>query len=184
MSLWTWLTGAPAPRPPMPIEPLATATEQKQGSLVGSINSLAFPQPLLYAALGGYASNTGVPVTPLTALQSAVVYACVKCISEDVAGLDCVIRRRLAGGGWVIDRTHPLNALLRKPNRFQSRFQFWCYVLSSYCLRGNAFVVIIRVSPATPSSLYRSAPTGSPCASARTPAFCGTASTACTLASG
>lgn len=156
MNWWSWLTGAQPSAPP-PVEPLPPATE-KQGSLVGSVNSLAFPQPLLYAALGGYASNTGVPVTPLTGLQASAFLGCIKCISEDIAGLACVIRRRLPNGGWVIDRTHRLNKLLRKPNLFQSRFQFWCYVLTSYCLRGNAFVVINRDLAGNPAELIPVSP--------------------------
>lgn len=143
---------------PPPVEPLPAATEQKQGSLVGSINALAYPQPLLYAALGGYASNTGVPVTPLTALQAAAVYGCCKCISEDIAGLDILIRRKLAGGGWVTAPTHPLNTLLARPNPWQTRFQFWSYVLTSYCLRGNAFVVIQRDRAGNPVELVPISP--------------------------
>jgi|HubBroStandDraft_3_1064219.scaffolds.fasta_scaffold00005_46 HK97 family phage portal protein len=160
MSLWSWLTGSgqssSLPRPP--IEPLPPAVEQKQGSLVGSINSLAFPQPLLYAALGGYASNTGVPVTPLTALQSTVVYGCAKCISEDIAGLKVQIRRRLVTGGWIVDPLHRLNRVLRHPNKFQSRFQFWAYVLTSYCLRGNAFIYIERDQAGNPVELIPVSP--------------------------
>ena len=105
---------------------------------------MAFPQPLLYAALGGYASNTGVPVTPFTALQSAAVYGCVKCIAEDIASLPVYIRRKLISGGWIVDEHHPLNRLFRRPNRWMSAFQFWSYVLTSYCLRGNAYIVVQR----------------------------------------
>jgi HK97 family phage portal protein len=156
VSLWSWLTGAAPSLPHQPIEPLSAATE-KQGSLVSSINSLAFPQPLLYAALGGYASNTGVPVTPLTALQSGAFFGCIKCISEDIAGLPTQIRRR-SGEAWLVDLAHPLNKLLKHPNRFQSRFQFWCYVLVSYCLRGNAFIAIKRDPSGTPVELIPVSP--------------------------
>jgi hypothetical protein len=96
MSLWSWLTGS-SPAPPARVEPpvpasartagALAAVEKQPGDIVGSLNSMAFPQPLLYAALGGYASNTGVPVTPFTALQSAAVYGCTKCIGEDIGGL-------------------------------------------------------------------------------------------------
>jgi HK97 family phage portal protein len=162
MNLWGWLTGAAPSPPPLPVEPLMPATaaaspEAKQGSLISSVNSLAFPQPLLYAALGGYASNTGVPVTPLTALQSAAVYGCIKCISEDIAGLPTQIRRK-SGDAWLVDAGHPLNKLLKHPNKFQSRFQFWCYVLTSYCLRGNAFIVIQRDFAGTPVELVPVSP--------------------------
>ena len=148
------------PSPPPRIEPaiaagLMVAPETKQaGDIVGSLNSMAFPQPLLYAALGGYASNTGVPVTPFTALQSAAVYGCTKCISEDIACLPVRVRRKTADGeGWVIDRQHPLNRLFRRPNRLMTAFQFWAYLLTAYCLRGNAYAVIERDRNGAPVEL-------------------------------
>jgi hypothetical protein len=35
---------------------------------LAAVDPMAFAQPLLYAGLGGYASNPRVPVTPFTAL--------------------------------------------------------------------------------------------------------------------
>src|SRR5215469_11005873 len=135
MSLWSWLTGS-SPSPPARVEPpvvagaLAAMETKQPGDIVGSLNSMAFPQPLLYAALGGYASNTGVPVTPFTALQSAAVYGCTKCIGEDIAGLPVQVRRKQSGGGWVIDDEHPLNDLFKRPNRLLTAWQFWSYYLT------------------------------------------------------
>ena len=128
-------------------------TAKSPGDIVGSINSMAFPQPLLYAALGGYASNTGVPVTPFTALQSAAVYGCTKCIGEDIAGLPVQVRRRTSDGHWAIDRTHILNRLFRRPNRWMSAWQFWSYALTAYCLRGNSYIVINRDRAGNPVEL-------------------------------
>jgi len=158
MGIWSWLTGEPSSSPaPQKIEPaIVTSTggaQTKQGDIVGSLNSMAFPQPLLYAALGGYASNTGVPVTPFTALQSAAVYGCVKCMSEDIAGLPLQIRRRTPNDGWVIDKTHSLVELFRRPNRWMTSWQFWSYVLTAYCLRGNSYVVIQRDPTGAPVEL-------------------------------
>ena len=94
MSFRTWLggliAGSPTPRVEPPVIAGALAGMEKQpGDIVGSLNSMAFPQPLLYAALGGYASNTGVPVTPFTGLQSAAVYGCTKCIGEESEACRC-----------------------------------------------------------------------------------------------
>ena len=157
MPFWSWLTGQPSSPAPQRIEPAlvaSTGAETKQaGDIVGSLNSMAFPQPLLYAALGGYASNTGVPVTPFTALQSAAVYGCCKCIAEDISGLPLQVRRRTPNQGWVIDWTHPLVELFRKPNRWMSAWQFWNYVLTAYCLRGNSYIVIQRDATGAPVEL-------------------------------
>jgi hypothetical protein len=65
-----WLTGS-SPAPPARVEPPVSASartagalaavEKQSGDIVGSLSSMAFAQPLLYAGLGGCASNTGVP---------------------------------------------------------------------------------------------------------------------------
>jgi HK97 family phage portal protein len=161
MNLWGWLAGSEPPSPPPPPErkePLIVNTTKQPGDVVGSINSLAFPQPLLYAALGGYASNTGVPVTPFTSLQSAAVYGCCKCISEDIASLPLQVRRRAANGGWMVDRQHPLALLFKKPNRWMSAWQFWSYALFAICLRGNSYIVICRDGAGRPSELVPVSP--------------------------
>ena len=108
-----------------------------------TLGGLGWPQPMLYAALGGYASNTGVPVTPFTALQAAAVYACIRFISQDIAMMKPFIRRNLPDG-FKRDKLHPLNRLFVKPNRWQTRFEMMCYWITSLCLRGNGFVVIVR----------------------------------------
>jgi HK97 family phage portal protein len=158
MSHHSWGEFLGTPREPH-LTTSAGAAVTKTDSLVSQVNALAFPQPLLYAALGGYASNTGVPVTPLTALQAAAVYGCVKCISDDIAGLDIIVRKRLANGnGWKIDTDHPLNELFANPNRWQTPFEFWSYIVSSLCFRGNSFAVIERDMDGRPVELVPIAP--------------------------
>lgn len=145
MSLWSWLgLASPSPPPPPPPVPIEPPPIKQAGDPVGEINSVAFPQPMLFAALGGFPSNTGVAVTSLTSLQAAAVYGCVKCIAEDIAGLKLQVRRRLPGGGWLVLPDHPLMRLFRRPNRWHTAVQFWSYVLTCFSLRGNAYVVILR----------------------------------------
>lgn len=137
----------------------ATAAVAKDaGAATSTLGGLGWPQPMLYAALGGYASNTGVPVTPFTALQAAAVYACVRCISQDIATLQPFVRRQLVGGGFRREPLHPLNKLFRRPNRWQTWFEFISYAVSSICLRGNSFVVIERDRDANPIELVPIAP--------------------------
>jgi len=145
-----WLLGSPA---------APGAVETKDSAAVTStLGGLGWPQPMLYAALGGYASNTGVPVTPFTALQAAAVYACVRSVSQDMAVLKPFVRRALPGGGYRRELQHPLNKLFRRPNRWQTRFEFISYVISSLCLRGNSFVVVERDRDANPIELVPIAP--------------------------
>jgi HK97 family phage portal protein len=147
--LGQWLIGAP-PQPP--------AETKADAAITSTLGGLGWPQPMLYAALGGYASNTGVPVTPFTALQSAAVYACIRAISQDIALLPPFVRRSLPGGGYKRVPTHPLNKLFRRPNRWQTWFEFIGYAVSSICLRGNAFIVVERDQDANPIELVPIAP--------------------------
>lgn len=136
-----------------------TAPETKDSAAVTStLGGLGWPQPMLYAALGGYASNTGVPVTPFTSLQAAAVYGCIRAISQDIGVLTPFVRRRLVGGGYRREPLHPLNKLFRRPNRWQTWFEFIGYVVTSLCLRGNAFIVIERDRDANPIELVPIAP--------------------------
>jgi HK97 family phage portal protein len=145
-----WLIGAPPAPPP---------TETKADSAItATLGGLGWPQPMLYAALGGYASNTGVPVTPFTALQASTVYACIRIISQDIGMLSPFVRRTLAGGGYRRVLNHPLSKLFRRPNRWQTWFEFISYAVSSICLRGNAFVVVERDQDANPIELVPIAP--------------------------
>ena len=109
--------------------------------------------PWLYGAFGGFASSAGVPVSPWTTLQVAAAYACVKCLSEDIAKLPIVIRRRLPRGGSRIDHDHPLNLLFRRPNRWQTPFEFRAYWISSLALRGNGITAVLRDPAGNPRSL-------------------------------
>jgi HK97 family phage portal protein len=151
--LGLWLLGSPG----QPAAPIATETKA-DAAVTSTLGGLGWPQPMLYAALGGYASNTGVPVTPFTALQSAAVYACIRAISQDIAMLAPFVRRRLVGGGYQRMPQHPLNKLFRRPNRWQTWFEFIGYAVSSICLRGNSFVVIERDKDANPIELVPIAP--------------------------
>ena len=142
--LGQWLLGA-AQAP--------TAIETKDSAAVTStLGGLGWPQPMLYAALGGYASNTGVPVTPFTALQAAAVYACIRSVSQDMAVLKPFVRRTLAGGGYRRELQHPLNKLFRRPNRWQTRFEFISYMIP----RSACAVIRMSSSSATKTPIRSS----------------------------
>ena len=151
--LGLWLLGSPGQ------SSASIATETKADAAVTStLGGLGWPQPMLYAALGGYASNTGVPVTPFTALQAAAVYSCIRTISQDIAMVSPFVRRRLIGGGYRRELQHPLVKLFQRPNRWQTWFEFIGYAVTSLCLRGNAFVVVERDRDANPIELVPISP--------------------------
>jgi HK97 family phage portal protein len=153
LSLLTRLFGtdrvsAPVVRldPPITRKSVATSTDT------------AISAPNLFGALGYFGSSSGIAITPATALTVAAVYACTRCLSDDLAKLPVVVQRRTPGGGWRIDNAHALNRLLRKPNRWQTAFKFKAFVVTSYCLRGNAYIAILRDNAGRPRSLIPISP--------------------------
>ena len=115
--------------------------------------SLAWPTPMLWGLFGGAGSSTGVPVTPLSALQSAAVYACVKRKADDLAKLPVVVERQTSQGNWLADAQHPFNNVLAKPNRWLTAFEFWRYMAAGVDLRGNSIAVIKRGWNGAPEEL-------------------------------
>lgn len=90
-------------------------------------------------------SQAGVDVTLRTALGVSTVFACVKVIAEGCAQVPCKIYRTQPNGMREEARNHPLWPLLyRKPNPFQTAFEFREQIVAHACLTGNAFVIVMR----------------------------------------
>lgn len=141
-------------RPPAPrTEPRLAKTLLPSGQPLSTVAGTA-----LFSAFGSISSHTGVAVTPFTALQSSAVYACVRCLSEDMAKLPIEVQRALPNGGWVTDLDHPIARLLDRPNRWQSPFTFMSYLVTCLQLRGNAYVFVVRDEDGAPTSLVPISP--------------------------
>lgn len=92
-----------------------------------------------YAPVGSV-SASGARVSPESAMRLSVVFACVRVLSEAVAK----IPMRLMRG--VNDRVtdHPLSLLVsRRPNRWQTAFEFREMLQAHLCLRSNAYAQIV-----------------------------------------
>ena len=109
--------------------------------------------PWLAGAFGGYSNSAGVPVSPWTTLQVAAAYACVKCLSEDIAKLPMRVHRRLRPRGTRVDLDHPLNRLFMRPNRWQTPFEFRAYAIASLAMRGNSYMPVLRDPAGRPRSI-------------------------------
>lgn len=84
-------------------------------------------------------------VTADGALRIGAVYACVRVLAESFAVLPFCLRRPRVGGGYERVTDHWLYRLLaRRPNRWQSPFEFREMLQGHLAMRGNAYCEIIE----------------------------------------
>lgn len=103
--------------------------------------------------LGG--STAGKAVTEHSAMQMTAVYACVRILSEAIAGLPLHLYRYNDGGGKEKALDHPLYLLLHdEPNPEMSSFVFRETLMTHLLLWGNAYAQIIRNGKGEVVALY------------------------------
>lgn len=96
-------------------------------------------------SFGGGASASGIIVNPQTAMQSAVVYACVQVLAQSVGMLPLNVYSGDSDGARNKDRAHPLWPILHdQPNEYQTSVEFWEMFVMALCLRGNAYAFVNR----------------------------------------
>jgi HK97 family phage portal protein len=90
-------------------------------------------------------AKSGVTVNWKTALEVSTVMACARVIAEGVAQVPLKIMKRRENGGADEARDHPLFDLLsRKPNAWQTSFEFRETLALHLVLCGNAYVFVNR----------------------------------------
>ena len=107
--------------------------------------------------MGG--TTSGKAVTERSAMQMTAVYACVRILSEAVAGLPLHLYRYTEGGGKEKAIDHPLyNLLHEEPNPEMSSFVFRETLMTHLLLWGNAYAQIIRNGKGEIVALYTLTP--------------------------
>ena len=112
-----------------------------------------------YYGGGGATTKSGAPVSEMNAMQLAVVWCCIKILSEDSASLPLHLYRRLKGGGKERATDHPLYPLMHDaPNPEQTAFTFregFAYHLLAW---GNGYAEIERgrgsIGKSTPLAIW------------------------------
>lgn len=100
-------------------------------------------------------SSAGKAVTERSAIQMTAVYACVRILSEAIAGLPLHVYRYKDDGGKEKAFDHPLYLLLHdEPNPEMSSFVFRETLMTHLLLWGNAYAQIIRNGKGEVVSLY------------------------------
>jgi HK97 family phage portal protein len=104
-------------------------------------------------AAGGNKSASGISISQSKALEEVITMACVSIRSQDLAKLPLHVYRKRADGGAEIVEKHPLEKLFRKPNRWQTRFEFVEQMQASLVMKGNAYAAILTDSRGRPVEL-------------------------------
>lgn len=100
-------------------------------------------------------TSAGKRVNENTAMQMTAVYACVRILSEAIAGLPLHVYRYNDTGGKEKDLRHPLYRLLHdEPNIEMTSFVFRETLMSHLLLWGNAYAQIIRNARGEVTALY------------------------------
>ena len=103
--------------------------------------------------MGG--SSSGKSVTERSAMQMTAVYACVRILSEAIAGLPLHLYHYKDDGGKEKALKHPLYLLLHdEPNPEMSSFVFRETLMTHLLLWGNAYAQIIRNGKGDVVALY------------------------------
>ena len=127
-----------------PLRAIFHSRDKPKNSLSGSRYSFFF---------GG--TSSGKPVNETTAMQMTAVYACVRILSETVAGLPLNVYRYNDSGGKEKAFKHPLYRLLHdEPNPEMTSFAFRETLMSHLLLWGNAYAQIIRNARGEVIALY------------------------------
>jgi HK97 family phage portal protein len=106
--------------------------------------------PYLHSVTGifGPATDAGVDVTPLRAMQCSAVWACIRTIAETIASLPFHVFKE-TDGVKVRDREHALYPIIHdRPNEYMASFTLRDQLLTQLLLHGNGYGIIQR-DPAT-----------------------------------
>ncbi|WP_254509880.1 phage portal protein [Anatilimnocola floriformis] len=116
--------------------------------------SLENPATPLSVSLTSGFTDTGLAITPHTALNIAAVWQAVNVLANDVAKLPLHIYRRTPDGGRERDTMHPASYLLRrKSNANLTSFALIKTMMLHTLLWGNAYAFILRDNAAKPLEL-------------------------------
>jgi HK97 family phage portal protein len=98
---------------------------------------------------GGPPSKTGISVNWASALEVTTVLACLRVIAEGIAQVPFRLYQDSNDRGGAPAPDHPLYSVLyRRPNRWQTSFEFRETIAFHAALVGNAYVFIGRVGSA------------------------------------
>jgi HK97 family phage portal protein len=117
-----------------------------RGAAPMSRASAGVPSYGMIPPLGSVQSASGLLVSQATAMAVGAVYACVSLIAHDVARCAASLYDLQDDGSRTLNTDHQLAALLDRPNRMQTWFEFMRDLMAAYALRGNGYAAKLRNS--------------------------------------
>lgn len=107
-----------------------------------------------------FVTGTGQAITPLRAMQLAIVFSCVRVLSESLGMLPCRLYKQ-TGKFKHPAAEHKLYELLSiAPNDYMTAQEFWELLMVCLCLRGNFYAYkvyalgqVVELLPLDPSSV-------------------------------
>jgi HK97 family phage portal protein len=128
-----------------PVKPGPASSSRSPGVNAFTINDL-MSAPEFEGFLQGGNSTGGVTVNWRTALCNPTVYRCVTLISNVIGALPFQLLRKGHNSGEALQaRDHPLyDVLARRPNNWQTAFEFRRLMQHRVLTRGNAFALPIE----------------------------------------
>jgi len=122
------------------------AKEPKRKGLKAALRSWLLGPVSSFTGYSGMYVNgidAGVTVNTDTALRFTAVFAAIKILSENIAGLPKAVMIRTDDGGYELAKKHPAyNLLADSPNPYTDTFVFWFTIIAWLMGKGNAFAII------------------------------------------
>lgn len=110
--------------------------------------------PLIREMIPGGWQQGAVPVNQETVKSFHAVFSCMTLIASDIAKLRVKLVAKDSDGIWSEVENAAYSPVLRKPNRFQTRIQFWENWMLSKLSRGNTYVLKQRDNRKVVTALY------------------------------
>ncbi|PWE57656.1 phage portal protein [Metarhizobium album] len=101
---------------------------------------------------GAWQKNVEVKVD--TVLTYSAVFRCISLISSDVAKMRIRLVEMDANGIWTEADSPAFSPVLRKPNRWQNRIQFYANWVESKLIHGNAYILKERDNRGVVAAIY------------------------------
>jgi len=124
------------------------------------VETKSYFEELLSLLSFGREAKAGVTVNTDTALHVAAVLACTRVLAEGISQLPLKLYQGLDNGGRMAAKQHPLYKLLwRRPNDWQTSFEFRETLMYHAVLTGNGYAYISRDGEGVPLELLPLVPT-------------------------